>query len=69
MNHLGDTTSRNLEFSYRRNVPVSSGEETITESNLLELRRHHSDVIHLRTFSKFPELKNGADREWCTINL
>lgn len=67
MRHLGDTTSRNLEFSYRRNVPVSYGEETITESNLLELRRRHSDVVRLRTFSKHQESKNGADWEWYII--
>lgn len=67
MMHLGDMTSRNLDFSYRRNVPVSYGEETITESNLLELRRHHSDVVHLRTFSKHQESKNGADWEWRII--
>ena len=67
MKHLGDTTSRNLEFSYRDDVPVSYGEETITESNLLELRRSHSDVIHLRTFSKYQESRNGADWEWYII--
>ena len=69
MKHLGDTTSRNLDFSYRPNVPVSYGEETITESNLLELRRRHSDVIHLRTFSKIQESKNGADWEWYIIGM
>lgn len=67
LKHLGDTTSRNLDFSYRPNVPVSYGEETITESNLLELRRRHSDVVHLRTFSKFQESKNGADWEWYIV--
>ena len=67
LKHLGDTTSRNLEYSYRDNVPVSYGEETITESNLLELRRRHSDLVHLRTFSKYQESKNGADWEWYII--
>lgn len=67
MEHLGDATSRNLEFSYRADVPVSYGEETITESNLLELRRRHSDVIHLHTFSKHQESKVGADWEWYVV--
>lgn len=67
MEHLGDATSRNLEFSYRPDVPVSYGEETITESNLLELRRRHSDVVHLRTFSKHREAKVGADWEWYIV--
>jgi len=64
LKHLGDATSRNLEFSYRPDVPVSYGEETITESNLLELRRLHPDVVHLHTFSKHQESRIGADWEW-----
>ena len=40
---LGDATSRNLEFSHRPKVYVSYGEETITETNLLEIRRRHRD--------------------------
>ena len=36
---LGDATSRNLEFSHHPDVYVSYGEETITETNLLEIRR------------------------------
>ena len=67
LEHLGDVTSRNLEFSYRPDVPVNYGEETITESNLLELRRRHSDVVHLRTFSKHKEAKVGADWEWYIV--
>ena len=67
MEHLGDATSRNLEFSYRPDVPVSYGEETITESNLLELRRRHPDVVHLRTFSKHQESRIGADWEWYIV--
>ena len=35
---LGDATSRNLEFSHGDDVWVSYGEETITETNLLEIR-------------------------------
>lgn len=67
LEHLGNVTSRNLEYSYRPDVPVSYGEETITETNLLELRRRHSDVVHLRTFSKHQEAKIGADWEWYIV--
>ena len=67
LKHLGDATSRDLEFSYRPDVPVSYGEETITESNLLELRRRHPDVVHLRTFSKHQESRIGADWEWYIV--
>ena len=38
---LGDATSRNLEFSHADNVWVNYGEETITETNLLEIARRH----------------------------
>ena len=67
MMQLGHATSQNLEFSYRPDVPVSYGEETITESNLLELRRRHSDVVHPSTFSKRKESRVGADWEWFII--
>ena len=67
LKHLGVVTSRNLEFSYRSDVPVSYGEETITESNLLELRRRHSDVVHLNTFSKHQESRIGADWAWYIV--
>ena len=56
-----------LEFSYRPDVPVSYGEETITESNLLELRRRHSDVVHLRTLTRHQESKLGGDWEWYIV--
>lgn len=61
---LGDATSRNLEFSHRRNVSVSFGEETITEINLLEIRRRHPERVHVWTFTKAQEAKIGADWEW-----
>lgn len=67
MRQLGHATSCNLEFSYRTDVPISYGEETITESNLLELRRHHSDIVHLRTLSKHEEASIGADWEWYIV--
>ena len=60
---LGDSTSRNLQFSHRPDVWVSYGEETITESNLLEIRRRHPELARVRTFPKRKEAKNGADWE------
>ena len=61
---LGNATSHNLEFSHSKNVFVSYGEETITENNLLEIRRRHPDRVHIETFSKAKEAKSGADWEW-----
>lgn len=61
---LGDATSRNLEFSHRSDVFVRYGEETITESNLLELRRRHARHVRIEMFSHHQESKNGADWEW-----
>ena len=61
---LGDATSRNLAFSYEDDVWVSYGEETITETNLLEIRRRHPKLVRIFTISKRMEAKNGADWEW-----
>ena len=61
---LGDATSHNLAFSHRADVWVSYGEETITETNLLEIRRRHSERIFVHTFPKWTEAKTGADWEW-----
>ena len=61
---LGDATSRNLKFSHGDNVWVSYGEETITETNLLEIRRRHPAHVRVRTFPKQVEATNGADWEW-----
>lgn len=61
---LGDATSRNLAFSQGKGVGVSFGEETITETNLLEIRRRHPKLVHLHAFSKHAEAQNGADWEW-----
>ena len=55
---LGDATSRNLEFSHCDDVWVSYGEETITETNLLEISRRHPGVVHVRTF---PKPRRGAE--------
>ena len=64
---LGDATSRNLEFSHRDDVCVSYGEETITETNLLEIRRRHPELVGVYTFPKPREAKNGADWEWHVV--
>jgi len=65
---LGHSTSKNLEFAHSPNVKVSYGEETITETNLLEIRRRHPHKVTLLTFSKSQESKNtGADWEWHII--
>ena len=64
---LGDATSRNLEFAHRHDVFVSYGEETITEQNLLEIRRRHQHQIHVKTFPRREEAKNWADWEWHII--
>ena len=56
---LGDATSRNLEFSHRDDVWVSYGEETITETNLLEIRRRHPERVDVRTLSKPVEAKKA----------
>ena len=64
---LGDATSRNLKFAHRSNEYISYGEETITESNLMEIRRLHPRLVYLKTFSKRQEAKSGADWEWHII--
>lgn len=65
---LGNSTSKNLEFAHSPDVEISYGEETITETNLLEIRRRHSDKVILQTFSKSQESKSsGADWEWHII--
>ena len=43
---------------------MSYGEETITETNLLEIRRRHPEHVRVRTFPKQVEATNGADWEW-----
>jgi hypothetical protein len=66
---LANATSQNLAFAHRDDVSVSYGEETITESNLLELRRRHPKTITLSTFGNMAESQIGADWEWHIIGL
>ena len=64
---LGDLTSQNLEFSHLDDVHVRYGEETITEFNLLEIRRRHHNRVRIKTFTRHEEATNGADWEWKII--
>ena len=64
---LGDSTSRNLEYANRSHVNLNYGEETITESNLLEIRRRHHKIVEILAFTKPEERKIGADWEWRII--
>lgn len=61
---LGEAMSRNLEFSHCDDVWESYGEEAITETNLLEIRRRHPEHVRIRTFPKPVEATNSADWEW-----
>lgn len=61
---LGDATSVNLAFSHRQSEGVRYGEETITESNLLEIRRRHPHLVRVYSFSKVEEARSGGDWEW-----
>jgi hypothetical protein len=62
---LADEVSRNLSFAYQDNIRVSYGEETITESCLLNLKRQLGSLVQIDTFSKSKESKvTGADWEW-----
>ena len=49
MVQLDHAPTQNLEFTYCPDVPASLGEATITENNLLEIRRRRRGVVHLRT--------------------
>lgn len=62
---LGGLVSRNLELAYGSHI--SYGEETITESTLLQIWSRHSAIINIETFSKPREAMNGADWEWHLI--
>jgi len=64
---LGHSTSQNLGFAYTDSA-TSYGEETITETNLLEFRRRHPDTVKVHSFSKQKESHvTGADWEWHII--
>lgn len=66
---VGDATSRNLRVSHCDDVWVSYGEETITETKLLEIRRRRPRVVAIRSFPKQIEAMNGADWEWHIVGL
>ena len=65
---LGDAVSRNLAFAHANDGKISYGEETVTETNLLEILRWHSDRgTQLTAISKGQEAKIGADWEWVVV--
>lgn len=64
---LGDAVSRNLALAHRDDCYISYGEETITETCLLEIHRRHSKIVKIKTFTKREEARNGADWEWCLV--
>lgn len=65
---LGDAVSRNLAFAHANEGRISYGEETITETNLLEILRWHGDRgTQLTAVSKGHEAKIGADWEWVVV--
>ena len=57
---LADATSHNLDFAHRPGLRISYGEETITETNLLEITRRHPQRTRLQMFSKHQEALNGT---------
>ncbi len=59
---IGHRTSRDLRHAWA--ADLSFGEETITETNLLALKRRHPGNVVLRSFTKHKEAINGADWEW-----
>jgi hypothetical protein len=63
--NLGHMTSQNLGFVHSGGSGISFGEETMTETNLLEIRRQHPQEVTLISFSKIQESRRtGADWEW-----
>lgn len=65
---LGHQTSQNLGFAQASGPGITFGEETITETNLLELKRRNPSKVVLKSFSKAQESKaTGADWEWHII--
>ncbi len=60
---IADRVWREIDEADR--AGLSYGEETITETILLELNRNHSVNVRIRAFSKqVEEPKNGSDWEW-----
>lgn len=59
---IGHDISRDLRHAWASGL--SFGEETITETNLLALKRRHPKNVVLYSFTKQKEAVNGADWEW-----
>jgi hypothetical protein len=63
---IGHRTSCDLRHAWDANL--SFGEETITETLLLDLKRRHPTSVMLKSFNKHDEAQNGADWEWWFID-
>lgn len=59
---LSEWTWEEIEIS--KSVSFQLKEETLTDQNLLQLKRRHAKEIHTHVFNKHEEGKNGADWEW-----
>lgn len=60
--HLSEWTWQRLEDASA--LGMAYGEETITEHNLLLLKRYLQDQVKLQAFTHSKEALNGADWEW-----
>lgn len=63
---ISHNTSCDLRHAWASNL--SFGEETITETNLLALKRRHPKNIVVYSFTKKIEATNGADWEWWFVD-
>ncbi len=63
---LAENTFYTLEHC--RRVKHQIQEETLTDLNMLNLKRNHSTQLTTHTFSKHEEGKNGGDWEWWLTN-
>lgn len=63
---IGHETSRDLRHAFASGLQY--GEETLTESNLLKLKRRHPRTIAIQSFKKHEEVINGADWEWWFVS-
>ncbi len=63
---IGHDISLDLRHAWASDL--SFGEETITETNLLTLKRLHPRHVVLKSFTKNQEARNGADWEWWFID-
>ncbi|WP_280504968.1 DUF6615 family protein [Nocardia farcinica] len=62
MDRLARQTWKNYELGSE--VGLVPGEESTTDSVLLDLWRVSSDILHVNKFTRHQEQRNGADWEW-----